>query len=143
MNLVDFGQSLIVNRGFVPYETRNSETREAGQVAGKVTIAGLLRFPLLEKPLGSLENNLQEREFYWRNVEQMASIMGGDASLYLPVILDRNDQPVPGGLPKGGTARLSFPNNHLQYAITWFGLALTLLGVGGYFIYSRRAVDTK
>jgi surfeit locus 1 family protein len=35
----------------------------------------------------------------------------------------------PGGLPEGGRTRINFPNDHLQYAITWFGLAAALAGV--------------
>jgi surfeit locus 1 family protein len=43
----------------------------------------------------------------------------------------------PGGWPKGGQARLSLPNNHLQYAITRFGIAATLVGVFGVFAWQR------
>ena len=42
------------------------------------------------------------------------------------------------GLPIAGTTRIDFPNNHLQYAITWYGLALALAGVGGYFFFAGR-----
>ena len=31
--------------------------------------------------------------------------------------------------PRGGQTRLTLPNDHLQYALTWFGLAATLLVV--------------
>ncbi len=36
---------------------------------------------------------------------------------------------MPGGLPEGGQTRLSIPNNHLQYVITWYGLAGALVAV--------------
>ena len=39
----------------------------------------------------------------------------------------------PGALPQGGETRLSFPNNHLGYAITWYGLACALVGVFAVF----------
>ena len=45
--------------------------------------------------------------------------------------------PNPGGWPKGGQTRLNLPNNHLQYAFTWFGIALTLIGVYGAFAWRR------
>ena len=35
----------------------------------------------------------------------------------------------PGGLPKPGGAELTLPNNHLSYALTWFGLGVALAGV--------------
>ena len=35
----------------------------------------------------------------------------------------------PGGLPKPGKIEVKMPNKHLEYALTWFGLALALAGV--------------
>ena len=47
-----------------------------------------------------------------------------------PYIIDANFDPsLPGGLPQGGETVVDFPNNHLGYAITWFGLALCCAGV--------------
>ena len=43
---------------------------------------------------------------------------------------------LPGGLPQGGETQLTFSNNHLQYAITWYGLALALAVV---FVLRLRA----
>ncbi|MET0529796.1 MAG: SURF1 family cytochrome oxidase biogenesis protein, partial [Microvirga sp.] len=37
----------------------------------------------------------------------------------------------------GGQTQLTLPNNHLQYALTWYGLALTLVGVFGAFTWKR------
>src|SRR4029077_17273767 len=34
----------------------------------------------------------------------------------------------PGGVPVGGQTRLDIPNDHLQYAITWFLIAAALAG---------------
>ena len=125
------GRSVIVNRGFVPFDFKSPASRSKGQVSGSQELRGLLRFPLKEKPLGSLDNNLSTREFYWRNIKDFAQVMGLDEKKVLPIIVDLAEYEIPGGMPKGGATILSFPNNHLQYAITWFGLALTLLGVGG------------
>ena len=50
------------------------------------------------------------------------------------------EAPVPaGGLPKPGKLTVNLPDNHLQYAITWFGLALGLAGVYVVFIARRIA----
>ena len=46
-----------------------------------------------------------------------------------PFTVDADASPVPGGLPQGGETVLDIPNNHLSYALTWFGLALGLAGV--------------
>lgn len=132
------GRFLIVNRGFVPFDLKQPEKRSAGLVNGAAQYTALLRFPLSQRPFGSLENNIAKREFYWRSITEMSKAMGLDPELALPVIADLKAIEVPGGWPQGGSTIVSFPNNHLQYAVTWFGLALTLLGVGSYFLYSRR-----
>ena len=43
--------------------------------------------------------------------------------------LEADATPNPGGLPIGGQTRLDIPNDHLQYAITWFLIAMRWLGV--------------
>jgi surfeit locus 1 family protein len=47
----------------------------------------------------------------------------------------RFDPRLPGGLPQGGETLVQFPNNHLGYALTWFGLAGGLAGV--FFVFAR------
>ena len=135
---LDDGKRLIVNRGFVPFEMKAPELRAEGQVGGERSVVGLVRLPMAEKPFGSVDNDLEKREFYWRSLNEMKKVMGKGEEEYLPVIIDATDTPNPGGWPKGGTTIISFPNNHLQYAITWYGLMLTLWGVGFFFLYSRR-----
>ena len=52
-----------------------------------------------------------------------------------PFMIDAEAAPIPCGLPQGGETRLIFPNNHLGYALTWFGLALALLCVFSVFAW--------
>ncbi|MEM7068927.1 MAG: SURF1 family protein [Pseudomonadota bacterium] len=133
------GKVLIVNRGFVPYSFKSPSERQDGQVAGKQTITGLVRVPLADKPNSFIPDNAPEkREFYWRSLPQMAELMTNGSEEFVPFFVDADDTPVPGGFPHGGTTIISFPNNHLQYALTWYGLALALLGVGTFFLISRR-----
>ena len=47
----------------------------------------------------------------------------------LPFFIDADATPNPGGLPVGGVTIVDLPNNHLQYAVTWYGLAAPLAGV--------------
>ena len=42
-----------------------------------------------------------------------------------------------GRLPTAGETRMTYPNDHLGYAITWYGLALTCLGVFAAFARGR------
>ncbi|HBN49090.1 MAG TPA: hypothetical protein DD465_07825, partial [Thalassospira sp.] len=47
----------------------------------------------------------------------------------------------PGKLPVGGLTRISFPNNHLMYAITWFGMAALTLVAAWIVLRPRRSRD--
>jgi len=133
------GRWLIVNRGFVPDRLRDPATRLEGQVEGEVEISGLARSPVLEKPNSFMpDNRPDKRELYWRSHDQIAAAMGLDPATVLPVELDAGAADVPGGWPQGGTTIVEFPNSHLQYAVTWFGLAAACLGVGGWLLFARR-----
>ena len=52
-----------------------------------------------------------------------------------PYFIDAGPGPGDARQPIGGLTILSFPNNHLQYALTWFLLALCLVVI--YVIYVR------
>jgi surfeit locus 1 family protein len=74
-----------------------------------------------------------------------ASVFGPRAIAALPFVVEADVQPAPpGGLPRGGVTRLSLPNRHLEYALTWYGLAATLLGVYSVFSINRlRSFNSK
>jgi len=147
--MLDNGKVLIVNRGFVYFSEKDVEQRLTAKSKQEQEIMGLVRVPFVEKPGSFPDNNLKKREFYWRDLSTIYESLNIPQVNQVPVILDMNEIPVPAsvtkeGWPTGGTTIISFTNNHLQYAVTWFGLALTLLGVGGFFLYSRsRATDDK
>ncbi len=52
-----------------------------------------------------------------------------------PFYIDADATPNPGGWPKGAVTLPALPNNHLQYAITWFSLAAAALVI--YFLSQR------
>ena len=136
--VLDDGRVVFVNRGFVPDRLRAPQTRADGNIEGRLEIVGLARNPVTEKPNRFMpDNDTARNQFFWRNLSQMASAAGIDQDRLVPFFVDAGTAPNPGGWPLGGTTRVSFPNDHLQYAITWFGLAAALAGVGGYFIWSR------
>jgi len=133
------GRFLFVNRGFVPYDRKNAATRPEGQVAGEVEIVGLSRAAEYEKPSFILpENDLAKNVFYWKDIDAMAQSAGLADETVLPFLVDAGDAPISGGLPVGGVTRIEMPNNHLQYAVTWYGLALTLVLVAGAWLWRNR-----
>lgn len=129
--VLENGQTVLVDRGFVPEVLRNPQTRSAGQVAGEVDVTGVLR--LSQAPgLFTPAPNRQTRLWFVKNVPEMAAAAGLTPP---PVIIEADATPNPGGWPLGGRTQVDFPNDHLQYAITWFGLALALTAV--YLVYHR------
>lgn len=128
------GSVILVNRGFVPTENRDPATRAAGQVEGPVTITGLLR---ITEPKGGFlrSNEPAEERWYSRDVAAIAAARG--LTNVAPYFIDADATPNPGGLPVGGLTVISFPNSHLVYAITWFGLAALLLFGIGYAVRSE------
>ncbi|TKB48360.1 MAG: SURF1 family protein, partial [Mesorhizobium sp.] len=100
-------------------------------VTGEVTVTGLARNPLPAKPSMMLpDNDPQKNIFYWKDRDAMASSAGLPAGAALvPIFIDANATANPGGLPVGGVTVIDLPNSHLQYAITWYGLAAALAGV--------------
>jgi len=137
LHLAD-GRWLFVNRGFVPYERKDPATRIEGQIEGPVAITGLVRTAPEEKPSFVVpDNDPVKNVFYWKDLDAMAASSGlpKDATV-LPFFVDAGDAPNPGGLPVGGVTRIDLPNNHLQYAVTWYGLAAVLCAF--LFLWSRR-----
>ena len=128
---LDDGRFVLVNRGFVPYDLKDPAKRRQGEMSGKVTVTGLARNPLPGKPSMMLpDNDLAKNIFYWKDRDAMASTAGLPAGAVLvPFFVDADKTPNPGGLPVGGVTIIDLPNNHLQYAVTWYGLAAALAAV--------------
>jgi surfeit locus 1 family protein len=132
---------LFVNRGYVPERLKTPETRAQGQLEGEVEITGLLRKPAT-KGAFTPENDAKNNLWYWRDYRGLfASAFGDIATQPLPVFLDA-EAAAAGGWPKGGATWLELPNRHLEYAITWFGLAVTLLAVFLAFAVTRLRGNT-
>ena len=128
------GATILVNRGFVPSERRDPATRRPADIAGTITVTGLLRST---EPNGAFlrSNDPAAGRWYSRDVAAIAR----DRRLgpVLPYFLDADATPNPGGWPVGGLTVIAFRNSHLVYAITWFALAALSLG-GAILLLGRR-----
>ncbi|XUY27353.1 SURF1 family protein [Agrobacterium sp. rho-8.1] len=134
------GRSIFVNRGFVLYDMKEPAKRAAGQVPGVVTVQGLARARLDAKPSSLLpENDMVKNIYYWKDLSAMVRSAGLPIGQVVPFFVDADTTPNPGGWPKGGVTLIDLPNSHLQYAITWYGLALALVIVVGFaYVRGRR-----
>lgn len=135
LRLMADGGTLLVDRGWVPAALRAPEKRAAGQVAGPVTVAGVLRKAERKRWLVP-DNDPARNTWFWRDLAAMAEAAGVDAP---PVLLEAGPAPNPGGWPKGRKPVVDLPNNHLGYAITWYLLAIALAVV--FAVWRRQQVD--
>jgi surfeit locus 1 family protein len=127
------GSIVLVNRGFVPPEAQSRSARAATEPVGETTVTGLLR---ITEPHGGFLRKNQPGEGRWfsRDVRAIAAARGLDS--VAPYFVDADAAPsAPGAAPTwpaGGLTVIAFPNSHLVYAITWYGLALMVLAAAGY-----------
>ena len=116
------GRAVLVNRGFVPVAFQPAATRRAGNPSGPVRVEGLLR---RQHPPGPFvpDNDPAAGAWYALDLAAMARATGLELADY---VLDAGAARNPGGWPEGGQTRVAIRNTHLQYALTWYGLAAVL-----------------
>lgn len=130
----DGGAPVLVNRGWVPTARKAPERRTEGQVAGPVEVVGFLRRDARRGWLMP-DNDTAGSHWFWFDLPAMSAAAGisPPAGFYL----EADAAPNPGGFPIGGQTQLQLPSPHLQYAFTWFALAVGLAVI--YVVWHRRA----
>jgi len=121
------GRRILVDRGFTPTTKKNT-----GRSLGEMQITGNLHWPN-ESDGFTPKPDLASNIWFARDVPPMATALGTD-----PVLLIANVRTDPGvtPLPVDSSA---ITNDHVQYAITWFSLALVWLAMTVYFLWRTRA----
>ena len=117
------GGFVIINRGFVPEAKHEVATRAAGEIAGPVEIAGVMRWPE-KRPRFSPADGPSGNLWFTRDPLAIAAAKG--LAAVAPFYVEQEAPVPPGGLPRPGKIVANLRNEHLQYALTWFGLALVL-----------------
>lgn len=127
------GGIILVNRGFVP----ESRMGQVGPASGPDTVTGFLRAPETRNSF-TPQDLPAIREFYTRDPAGIAASLGlPPAPFYLEAEREGNGLKPPAGVDVRELID-RIPDNHLQYALTWFGLALTLLGVFAAYVWQAR-----
>jgi surfeit locus 1 family protein len=137
------GGTVLVNRGFAP-QGRHLPADRGETLSGETTsVVGLMR-PDEKRGVFTPADRPEENVFYARSVADIAAAKGLSPPV-APFTIDLvAAETPPGGLPQAGETRMIFANNHLQYAVTWYGLALALLAVFGFYARGRlRERDKK
>jgi len=128
----DGGGHVLVNRGWVPFDQRDPKSRPNSQPTGGVIVEGIVR---LAKGPGFFmpENEPHNNTWFFVDPASMSASAGlPPLQPYYVLAANKTD----GGLPVGHQWRVDIRNDHLQYAITWYALALGLLAI--YLLYHRR-----
>jgi surfeit locus 1 family protein len=131
---LDSGAVVMVNRGFVPTDLRDPASRPQSRPEGPATVTGLVRAPE-ENGWFRPEDVPAENRWFTKDSAAIAAAKGLER--FAPFYVEADETPHPGGWPRGGQTRLDLPNNHLQYAVTWYGIAVTLVGVFVAFAWRR------
>jgi cytochrome oxidase assembly protein ShyY1 len=122
------GEIVVINAGFVQntMQDRSVQDRSVTRLVSKepVTLTGYLRFPEKAGVLTPAEN-VDKRLWFTRDHLSMAHVLGwGEVA---PFYIDL-EKPVPAsGIPKPGPLEVHLKDDHMQYAITWFGLAAAVV----------------
>lgn len=121
---------VLVDRGFVPKEMKDASTRLQGQIEGTTTVTGVARKPQ-ERGYFSAPDDVAGNMWFTRDPATMGAAL--KLAHVAPFYIEADATPNVGGFPVGGRTQVTIRNEHFQYALTWFGLALVLLAV--YFSY--------
>ena len=128
------GEVVLIDRGFVPEEMRDPSSRAQGELGGVVAVTGFVRVPETQGYLHPRQRGRGQSLVLARSCTPWRASIG--AAEVAPFFLEAEKSDVPGGWPEGGQTRLELPNNHLQYAITWFLMAGALLVIYGAYVRS-------
>ena len=128
------GGLVVVDRGFVPEGRQDQATRAAGEVAGRIDMIGVMRWPEapgLFTPAADPGHNL------WFVRDPKAIAQAKNWGEVAPFFIELESPSPPGGLPQPGPLKVNLPDDHLQYALTWFGLAAVLAGSFAFWLWGR------
>ena len=126
------GRIVLVDRGWLPEDLLPPQVPGGLDPQGEVALEGIARW---RGDVGAgwfaLEDSPDQRRWYNWNVPAMAQALGVPLEP-VEIVLERSEGPA--GLPKAEPVSVAFPNDHLSYAMTWYGLALVLVAI--YILFS-------
>ena len=126
------GPAVLVNRGWVPLDNKEPETRQAGQIEGTFRLEGVV-VPSGRTGWFTPDNEPENNIWFWTDTEALAAKAGIPAPSYL---VDAGPAANPGGLPVGGQTKVELRSEHMQYIVIWYALAVGLAVI--YALFMRR-----
>lgn len=118
--LRDNGTAVVVDRGWIPKDLKDTASRPAGQVEGEVTLTGIVRLKG-EQTMFVPDNDLETNTWFFVDLEAMQARAGVPLQqVYL--VQSSSDLTWPDAAPPSFSLR----NNHLEYAFTWYSMAVIM-----------------
>jgi surfeit locus 1 family protein len=129
------GGLVVINRGFVPEGRQDPATRANGDIGGPVELVGVMRWP---EARGIFSPNDEPERNLWFVRDPVAIASAKGWGRVAPFFIELESPQPPGGLPRPGPLKVNLRNEHLQYAITWYGLALVVAVMFALWLRARR-----
>ena len=129
------GMAVLVNRGWVPSDRKEPAKRAEGQIKGETDVTALVR---LTQKQGMMQPNNDAAKNVWFYIDVPEMKKAAGVATEIDYWFEADATPNPGGFPIGGQTRIQMPNDHLQYAVTWFVFATTLTVIFLIFSYRRK-----
>ena len=133
---IEGGPVLLVDRGWIPLDRKDPGSRAEGRLDGTVAVTGILR-PGHQPNWLTPDNDPDKNFWFWIDIPAMARATRVEGQIVAKGYLEADASANPGGFPIGGQTRIDLPNDHLQYAITWYALAVAATVI--YILYSKDA----
>ena len=133
---LDDGRILLVNRGWVSQDYRRPESRPESLASGRRDVAAILRLPA-ERGRFVPDNDPERDDWFTFDIADIAAYRGLGQNVVSAYRADVLRPSGPYSMPIGAAVDIDVPNNHWHYALTWYGIALALVGV--YAAWHREA----
>jgi len=134
---ISSGGVVAINRGFVPEGRQDPGTLAAGEVSTPLAMVGALRWP---EPRGLFAPKDDPVRSLWFVRDPAAIAAAKSWGNVAPFYIELESPQPPGGLPHAGALKVNLRNEHLQYAITWYGLAVVVVVMFAFWLLARRRV---
>ncbi|MFN3615879.1 MAG: SURF1 family protein, partial [Rubrimonas sp.] len=129
------GRTVLIDRGYVPLDRKNEgghAARPTPATDGEIAVAGALRWPqdadfFADGAAGPVDN-------IWltRSVERLAPLWGAE-----PVLIVAETSTSDDDFPVPQPVTVNLPNDHLEYAVTWGGLAAVWIAMSAVLVWRQ------
>ncbi len=131
----DDAGDVLVDRGFIPDELK--DTPAADLPSGRLEMTGVIRLHRRAKGFFTPDNKPAANQWFWWDMRAMTMAAGLAPADVPALVVHRQAQAGDPPWPRASGVDLSvIPNHHLQYAITWYALAIVLIVMA--WTYARK-----